>query len=163
MPEDLKMARKVAMQSPMFTIDLSMLKFRDPKRKKKIRIVVPAHLRQRILDESHRSTTGGHFSGPRTYETLARLWWWEGMYSDTMNFTKNCPECAIVGGVGRKKPPPLHPIPVKRPFQIVGVDILDLPRTVDGNKHMIVFQDYLSKWPMVYPIPDQKAHRITRI
>ena len=27
----------------------------------------------------------------------------------------------------------------------------------EGNKHVIVFQDFITKWPMVYPVPDQKA------
>ncbi len=29
-----------------------------------------------------------------------------------------------------------------------------------GNKHVIVFYDHLTKWPMVYPLPDQKTSRI---
>ena len=62
--------------------------------------------------------------------------------------------------VGR---PPLQPIPVQRPFQLVGVDIMDLPKTELGNKHVLVFQDFLSKWPMVFPIPDQKSMRIVEI
>ena len=40
---------------------------------------------------------------------------------------------------------------------IVGVDVMDLSMTGDGNKHMVVFQDYFTKWPMVYPVPDQKT------
>ena len=40
---------------------------------------------------------------------------------------------------------------------------MDLPKTVDGNCHVIVFQDYLTKWPLVYPIPDQKSIRIAQI
>ena len=34
---------------------------------------------------------------------------------------------------------------------------VDLPRTNQGNQHVIVFQDFLSKWPLVFPTPDQKA------
>ena len=49
------------------------------------------------------------------------------------------------------------------PFQIVGVDIMDLPVTTNGNKDVVVFQDYLTKWPIVYAIPDQKSHRIAHI
>jgi hypothetical protein len=82
------------------------------------------------------------------------------MYTDARNYASNCPECAIATG-GRKLDRP--PIPVNRPFQIVGVDIMDLPQTLDGNKHVLVFQDYLIKWPMVFPIPDQKTDRIVRI
>ena len=59
--------------------------------------------------------------------------------------------------------PPLQPIPVQRPFQIIGVDIMDLPKTERGNKHVLVFQDFLTKWPMVYPVPDQKTKRIVQI
>ena len=30
-------------------------------------------------------------------------------------------------------------------------------------KHLVVFQDLLSKWPFVFPVPDQKAERIVRL
>ena len=61
--------------------------------------------------------------------------------------------CNCVRG-GKPKRPALHLIPLKRPFQLVGVDVMDLPKTLDGNCHVLVFQDYLTKWPLVYPIPD---------
>ena len=40
---------------------------------------------------------------------------------------------------------------------------MDLPRTERGNKHLVVFQDFSTKWPLVFPVPDQKAHRIVRL
>ena len=30
---------------------------------------------------------------------------------------------------------------------------MDLPVTDQGNKHVVVFQDYFSKWPMVFAVP----------
>ena len=48
-------------------------------------------------------------------------------------------------------------IPVDRIFQIFRVDVVDLPKTDRGNQHVVVFQDFLSKWPFVFPLPDQKA------
>ena len=36
---------------------------------------------------------------------------------------------------------------------------MDLLKSSSGNKHVLVFQDYFTKWPMVYTIPDQKTHR----
>ena len=103
---------------------------------------------------------GGHFSGPRAFCALSRHWWWNGMYGTMLQQVKHCPECAIVFGGGKVALPPLHPIPVQQPFQILAIDVMDLPATCQGNKHVVVFQDYLTKWPMVYAIPDQKAHRI---
>ena len=63
----------------------------------------------------------------------------------THEFVKSCLECAVVSGSGNHQPPPLHPIPVKRPFQFIEVDTMDLLLTTKGNKHVIVFQDYLTK------------------
>ena len=69
----------------------------------------------------------------------------------------------LQGEGGRKSKPLLNPIPVQRPFQIIGVDVLELPKTESGNKFAIVFQDFLTKWPMVYPAPNQKAIRIAHL
>ena len=160
LPTDDKRARRLALQKPLFTIEDDVLYYIDPRQSHKKRAVVPTHLKQQVLERCHRSPTGGHFSRKRTYETLARVWWWDGMYRDSMTYAKSCPECMITSGNGRHKPPPLHPIPVTRPFQIVGVDIMDLPKTQSGNKHVVVFQYYLTKWPMVFPVPDQKAQQI---
>ena len=85
------------------------------------------------------------------------------MYSDTMYYANSCPQCAIVQGSGRQQKPPLHPITTERPFQIVGVDIMELPITSKGNRYVIVFQDLFTKWPMVFPTPDQKAVRIAQL
>ena len=69
----------------------------------------------------------------------------------------------IVSGSGRRNKLPLHPIPVQRPFQIVGVDIMDLPATQQGNKHVMVFQNFFTKWLLVYPVPDQKATTLVQL
>ena len=77
-----------------------------------------------------------------------------------LQFVKNCATCSIVSGGGKVACPPLHPIPVQRPFQIIDVDAMGLPRMVDGNSHVVVFEDYLTKWPLVFPVPDQKTTRL---
>jgi transposase InsO family protein len=85
------------------------------------------------------------------------------MYKDCVDYCRNCVECAVVKRTGKLQRPPLHPIPVQRPFQIVGVDIMELPITQQGNRYVIVFQDFFTKWPLVYPAPDQKSIRIARL
>ena len=117
---------------------------------------MPQHLRQRLLSEHHSSLMGGHFAA-KTYGALIRHWWWDRMYKDTQKLTGNCPQCT---GGGHHHRPPLHPIPVSQPFQIVGVDMMELPRIDKGNRYVLVFQDFLTKWPLVFTMPDQKSQRI---
>ena len=163
LPDDPRRARKVAAQAPSFVVLDDMVYLIDSKRGHQRRCVVPVHLRMSLMEENHSGPLAGHFSGEKLYKALVRHWWWPLMYRDVINHCANCPQCAIVHSSGRLNRPPLHPIPVQRVFQIVGVDIMDLPRTEAGNKHVVVFQDFLSKWPLVFPVPDQKAIRLARL
>ena len=163
LPQEEERARKVALQSPLFILVDDTLFFVDSKSGGRRRAVVPKHLQGQIMEEAHRGPMAAHFSGNRLFNVLSQHWWWEGMFADAVRYVRNCPECLVVSGGGRIITPPSHSIPVERPFQIVGVDIMDLPVTSQGNKHVLVFQDFLTKWPMVYPIPDQKSQRIAEI
>ena len=162
LPEDTNMARKIANQSKQFALIENILYFLDSRHGYRKRVAVPRHLQRQVIQEHHRGNMGGHFAVNKLYKMLASHWWWEGMYTDVHEEVKSCPECAIVSG-GSKSKPPLHPIPVQRPFQIIGVDIMELPKTKQGNRYVVVFQDFFSKWPMVYPVPDQKTQRLVKL
>ena len=71
--------------------------------------------------------------------------------------------CASRKGGRKTFKPPLAPIPVGGPFHRVAVDILQLPFTTQGNCYVVVFMDYLTKWPEAFAIPDQKAERIAKM
>ena len=60
-------------------------------------------------------------------------------------------------------PPLLTPIPVGGPFHRIGNDILQLPVTKCGHKYAVVFMDYLTKWPEVFPVRDQTAPTIAQL
>ena len=163
LPADDKRARRIALQRPAFAMENGMLFYIDPRQGHHKRAVVPRHLRQQLLLEHHSSLMGGHFAAKKTYSALMRHWWWDGMFTDALKFTTNCPQCVTVTGGGRHHHPPLHPIPVSRPFQIVGVDVMELPKTDHGNRYVLVFQDFLTKWPFAFPMPDQKSSRIAEL
>ena len=46
------------------------------------------------------------------------------------------------------------------PFDRVGVDIVQFPRTKRGNRYAVVFVDSLTKWPEVFPVPDQSVAKL---
>ena len=161
LPEDPQFAHKIAAESCIFGILDGLLSFVDQKKPHRRRVVVPRHLRKQLLEETHSSKFGGHFAGYRLYGSLSDKWWWNGMYVDCVEFTKNCPKCLTATGSVRHFQAPIHPIPIQRPFQMVGVDVMELPGTEQGNKYVVVFQDLFTKWPMVYAVPDQKTIRIT--
>ena len=163
LPDNEQKARKVAVQALHFSVIDGILYFIDSKNQGQRRSAVPRHLCGQVMTESHSSPMAGHFAGKKLYKSLARHWWWPRMYSDVIEFCRSCPQCVIVNSSGRVNRPPLHPIPVQRPFQIFGVDVMDLPLTRSGNRHVVVFQDFLTKWPLVFPVKDQKALTLARL
>ena len=40
---------------------------------------------------------------------------------------------------------------------------MELPITQQENWYVIVFQDFLTKWPLMYPAPDQKLIQIAKL
>ena len=162
LPGDQVRARKVALQSSLFSLIDGVVYHIDHKTRQKC-AVVPSHLQEKLLRETHAGSYSGHFSGRRLYDTLRMSWWWETMFADAEKFAKTCPECVVASGSGRRCKPLLHPIPVQRPFQVLGIDVMDLPVTEKGNRHVVVIQDLFTKWPMVFPVQDQKALRIAKL
>ena len=117
-------------------------------------LVVPKELRTQLLTEPHQSI--------EKFDRLRRQYWWKGMKRDVTSFCRSCLVCASRKGGHKTFKLPLAPIPVGGPFHRATVDILQLPLAADGNRHVAVFMDYLTKWPEVFPMADQKAETIAK-
>lgn len=128
---DCNLASKVILLAQNMTLVDGILYYIDATQR---RALVPAKLRERLLHSTHGGLMAGHFSGKRLYNILRKSWWWETMYCDCIQ------HCVTVTGGGLRRWPLLTPIPVERPFQIVGVDIMARL----GNKYVLVFQDFLT-------------------
>ena len=92
LPENETRARKMALQSSMFSLVDGVVYHIDHKTRKKC-AVVPSHLQEKLLRETHAGNYSGHFSGRRLYDTLRMSWWWDTMFADGDKFAKSCPEC----------------------------------------------------------------------
>ena len=73
-----------------------------------------------------------------------------------------CTKCQLTKSLPNQ-PAPLQPAIASRPWELVAVDILNVPMSHQGNQYILVAQDYFSKWPFAQVMPDQKAERIVRI
>ena len=93
---------------------------------------------------------------------LGKYYWWPNMRKDIVDWCRACLTCAT-RQTSRKTKPPLVPIPVGGPWDRVGVDIVQLPKSHRGNQYAIVFCDYLTKWPEVFPTKDQTALTVAQL
>ena len=156
LPQEASTSKLVVAKAPSFALLEKILYHVDIKQHQRKQAVVPMHLREKIMHEYHQGMMSGHFLGPRLYRTISRTWWWEWMFTDIIEFCNRCPQCHIAIGTGKALKPPLHPIPV---FQIVGIDIMELPKTSRGNNYVVVFQDSISKFPLAFPVYQIRRRR----
>ena len=56
-------------------------------------MLVPEKHRKRVLRQAHCVHSAGHLGIEKTYDHLAREYYWRGAYHDVFNFVRMCEEC----------------------------------------------------------------------
>ena len=76
---------------------------------------------------------------------------------------KYCRECSTCQQSKLSMPQRAHLInvPIGKPWQMVAVDILEVPLSTNNNRYLLVIQEYFTKWADAILLPDQTATRIT--
>ncbi|KHJ40561.1 integrase core domain protein [Trichuris suis] len=88
--------------------------------------------------------------------------YWPGMTKDVEEYCKSCIGCQQA----KLPPPPPVPLqpgsPIGRPWEHLGVDVLKVPLSVQGNKYLLVVQDYFTKCLEAIPLKHQTAETVSR-
>ena len=127
-------------------------------------VVVPSSLRHEILVACHDDPTAGHLSTLKTYEKVRARYFWNGMFKDIEHWCHSCIDCAMKKIPRGKRKAPLLPIPVEGAFDRVAVDALGpFPVTDNGNRYILVFSDYYTRWPEAFAVPSIDAPRVAHL
>ena len=112
-------------------------------------------LRVRIIDEVHRSPIAGHPGRGNMFTILSRTYFWPGMSPALRRFVENCDVCGRTKPWRELKRGLLKPLPLpERIWKEISMDfITDLPES-DGNRHLMVVTDRLSKDVILIPLHD---------
>ena len=116
------------------------------------RIVIPTMYRDSILAKLHKSHKGAN----RSLSLARTCIYWPGMEADVMDYIKWCVTC-----INNAKMPVemLHPLEVPTgPWVKLGMDFF---QDDSGNKFLI-FADYFSKFPFIFPVASTHPHKTLR-
>lgn len=122
--------------------------------------VLPPSLRHQAIFQAHNAPSAGHLGKEKTLHRLRQEAYWVNMAKDVEQHCRECIKCQKTKPTLPQKAPLIN-VPIGRPWQMIAVDILEVPVSCHNNRYLLVIQDYFTKWPEVIPLPDQKASRIT--
>lgn len=128
-------------------------------------IVVPASLRQHVLQLAHDHSWSGHLGITKTYDRILQHFFWPAMKADVAKYCNTCHTCQLVGKPNQTVPPaPLCPIPaVGEPFEHVLVDCVGpLPRTRAGNQFLLTIMCLSTRFPEAIPLRRVTTANITK-
>ena len=83
------------------------------------RVVVPKHLKQKIVDEYHNEAYAGDFS-VKMSQLIGQYFYWTGMKGDIYKKCSSCVMCASVSGQGNRERPALVSISAEVPLNALG-------------------------------------------
>ena len=103
--------------------------------------VIPPSLQPKLLHKTHDEPSAGHQGFDKTFNRLQQEAYWVGMAGDV---EKHCRECLKCQQMKQPLPSkaPMTSIPVGRPWEMIAVDVLQVPTSYQHNKYLLVVQDY---------------------
>uniref|UniRef100_A0A7I4YT76 RNA-directed DNA polymerase n=1 Tax=Haemonchus contortus TaxID=6289 RepID=A0A7I4YT76_HAECO len=121
--------------------------------------VVPKSKRLEVFNEVHSGPVSGHFNAREISKFLKNRVFWEGLQQDVAKWCAECRNCFLTDD-RKNKPPPLKPFEVSKPFEVIGVDVLEVGPSSNGMRYLVVVIDHLSKW---LEVPCKSAEQIAKV
>ncbi|CDH61294.1 retrotransposon ty3-gypsy subclass [Lichtheimia corymbifera JMRC:FSU:9682] len=91
----------------------------------------------------------GHAGQRTVFDLMHTRYWWPTMKVDIQDWLSTCPSCQMNARQGHTHHDPMHPLPVPQAFERWHLDFIgELPRTVLGNRWILVAVDYTTNYPI---------------
>ncbi|KAF0724018.1 hypothetical protein Ae201684_017218 [Aphanomyces euteiches] len=170
-PIDPRLHKRVTRNGHQFTIRQGIVcrfvTIETPLRNSELVVVpmIPGSMIEEVLRTSHCSPFAGHLGFNKTRERIRRTAYWTDWIQDCKYFVIMCPDCNKAKGGRPLRQGPMQRMPIydlKGPFDLMVVDALGpLPTSENGNKYILVFGDYFTRWIEAFPVPDLKTSTFT--
>ncbi len=109
--------------------------------------------RQQLLQDA---PTTSHPGCDRTLSITRKKYYWPTMRLDIEQHIAQCLSCAKTKCTTQTAPTLEYLLPAE-PFDVVGIDLLHLPHTLQGSSYVIVCVNHFSRFIVLAPSPNKTA------
>ncbi|KAJ8404545.1 hypothetical protein AAFF_G00338120 [Aldrovandia affinis] len=123
-------------------------------RKKSFQYVVPAALREKVLQGVH--DEAGHQGQQRTLSLARQRFYWHGLDKDVKEYVQCCRRCVFSKSPEPARAP-LESIITTRPLELVCIDFWSAEDSSNKSVDVLVVTDHFTKLAQAYPCSNQLA------
>ena len=128
-----------------------------------LQLCIPRKMVKDILELLHDTPTAGHLGTKKTTERVVARFYWNGWRQDVEDYYRSCTICGERNAPTEMPRQKLGTSASGYPMEHVAIDVVGpLPTTAQGNRFILVVNDYFTKWPEAYAIPNHEAETIAR-
>lgn len=165
LPQDSRVADRIKQQANLYEVDSSNVLLRVESvdlSKRNIaakRPVIPESLRPLLMAHFHDDSIAGHLGVDKTYERILCRYFWDGMHTAITEYVRTCESCQRRKSSTRLGQLDIGPpSTASYPFERISIDVLGpLPVTSRRNRYCLCVIDIFSRFPMIFPIPNQRT------
>ncbi|OBZ80935.1 Transposon Ty3-I Gag-Pol polyprotein, partial [Choanephora cucurbitarum] len=117
-----------------------------------VKPVIPRQLVPTVLTQAHGGPVGGHFGIDKTLDKTRQIGWWHSQIQDVKTWIRTESTAA-----------PMKPICPNYLGEIWAADIAVLSKSKKGNRYLLVFMEYLSKWLITAAIPSLDTDQVVQV
>ncbi len=123
-------------------------------------LVIPESYVPTILHLIHDDTLAGHPGRERTLIAARKKFFWSTMKVDINDHVSKCVQCAQHKGTVPKPAPILQYPPPAGPWDVVAIDLLQLPASNQDSRYLLVCVDHFSRFVILAPLPNKTAEAV---
>ena len=127
----------------------------------KPQVLVPQSMRAKLLQIAHEVPTAVHGGVRRTAHRLMEHYFWYNLRLDVRRMCSSCHSCLAHKSKTTASQEGRGTVPVEgQPLQQWAADILELPKTKDGYRYVLVITDMFSKLVELFALRTQTAEDV---
>ncbi len=112
-----------------------------------------------VLKLVHNAPQAGLPARDKTLAAARTKFYWPTMRLGTEKQVAQCLSCAQTKGTTKTAPILEYPMP-NSPFDVVGMNLLQLPRSQQGSNYVLVCIDCFSRFAILEPLPTKSAQTV---
>ena len=125
--------------------------------------LVPASLRELVVQLAHAPPLSGHGGVKRTLHRLTARYFWYNMKKDVRRVCGSCSSCLEVKPKNVASTEGRGTVPVLgEPLAHWSADVLELPESENGYRYVLVVTDQFTKWIEAFPLKRQTAEDVAQ-